>query len=106
MNEARGAPQTSTAGFEFPPLLSFLQPQTHAIIPATRTSLPCQWECNAIPRAGELLSVGIPGAYGFTMASNYNARPRPAEVMVDSGEVHLIRERENYEDLVRGEVIP
>lgn len=59
-----------------------------------------------LPRAGELLSVGIAGAYGFTMASNYNARPRPAEVMVDSGEVHLIRKRESLEDLVRGEVIP
>ncbi len=59
-----------------------------------------------LPRAGDLLSVGIAGAYGFTMASNYNARPRPPEVMVDQGEVHLIRERETYEDLVRGEAIP
>lgn len=59
-----------------------------------------------LPRAGDLLSVGIAGAYGFTMASNYNARPRPPEVMVDQGEVFLIREREKYEDLVRGEVIP
>ena len=59
-----------------------------------------------LPKAGELLSVGIAGAYGFTMASNYNARPRPPEVLVDSGEVHLVRERETYEDLVRGEVIP
>lgn len=59
-----------------------------------------------LPKAGELLSVGIAGAYGFTMASNYNARPRPPEVLVDSGEVHLARERETYEDLVRGEVIP
>ncbi|MGW8268804.1 MAG: diaminopimelate decarboxylase, partial [Longimicrobiales bacterium] len=46
-----------------------------------------------LPKAGELLSVGIAGAYGFAMASNYNARPRPAEVLVDSGEVHLVRER-------------
>ena len=59
-----------------------------------------------LPKAGELLAVGIAGAYGFTMASNYNARPRPAEVMVDQGEVHLIRERESYEDLIRGEIIP
>jgi diaminopimelate decarboxylase len=59
-----------------------------------------------LPKVGELLEVGIAGAYGFTMASNYNARPRPAEVMVDSGEAHLIRERESYEDLVRGEVVP
>jgi len=59
-----------------------------------------------LPRAGELLAVGIAGAYGFAMASNYNARPRPPEVMVDSGEVHLVRERESHEDLVRGERIP
>jgi len=59
-----------------------------------------------LPKRGELLAVGIAGAYGFSMASNYNARPRPPEVMVDSGEVHLIRERESYEDLVRGESIP
>lgn len=59
-----------------------------------------------LPKAGELLAVGIAGAYGFTMASNYNARLRPAEVMVDEGEVHLIRKRESYEDLVRGEIIP
>jgi diaminopimelate decarboxylase len=59
-----------------------------------------------LPRAGELLAIGIAGAYGFTMASNYNGRPRPPEVMVDSGEVHLVRRRESYEDLVRGEVIP
>jgi diaminopimelate decarboxylase len=59
-----------------------------------------------LPRAGELLAIGIAGAYGFTMASNYNARPRPPEAMVDSGRVHLVRRRESYEDLVRGEVIP
>jgi len=59
-----------------------------------------------LPKAGEFLSVGIAGAYGFTMASNYNARRRPAEVMVDSGEAFLIRRREEYEDLIRGEVFP
>ncbi len=58
-----------------------------------------------IPRPGELLAVGIAGAYGFSMASNYNSRPRPAEVLVEDGEAHLIRERESYEDLVRGEVL-
>ena len=40
------------------------------------------------------------------MATNYNARPRPAEVMVDGGAVDLIRHRETLEDLVRGEIIP
>jgi diaminopimelate decarboxylase len=40
------------------------------------------------------------------MASNYNGRCRPAEIMVEDGEVHLIRKREIYQDLVRGEMIP
>lgn len=59
-----------------------------------------------LPRPGEILAVRNAGAYGFAMAMNYNARPKPAEVMVDGDEVHLIRERESYEDLVRGESIP
>jgi diaminopimelate decarboxylase len=59
-----------------------------------------------LPRAGELLAVRNAGAYGFVMASNYNARPRPPEVMVDGEEAVLIRERESYEDLIRGERIP
>jgi len=59
-----------------------------------------------LPKPGEFLAVRNAGAYGFAMASNYNARPRPAEVMVDGDQVHLIRERESFEDLVRGEIIP
>jgi diaminopimelate decarboxylase len=59
-----------------------------------------------LPREGELLLVEDAGAYGFVMASNYNARPRPAEVLVDEGEPFLVRERESYEDLVRGEILP
>jgi len=59
-----------------------------------------------LPRAGELLAVRNAGAYGFVMASNYNARPRPAEVMVDGEEALLIRERESYQDLIRGERVP
>jgi diaminopimelate decarboxylase len=55
------------------------------------------------PEPGELLALDTAGAYGFSMASTYNARPRPAEVMVD-GETHrLVRRRETYADLVRGE---
>ena len=56
--------------------------------------------------AGELLVVMSAGAYGFVMASNYNSRPRVPEVLVKGGEVHVIRERESYGDLVRGERIP
>jgi len=46
------------------------------------------------------------GAYGFSMASNYNSRPRVAEVLVKDAEFHVIRAREEYADLVRGEMIP
>jgi diaminopimelate decarboxylase len=55
------------------------------------------------PRAGDLLAVMSAGAYGFVMASNYNSRPRAAEVMVDGAAFHVVRERESFEDLVRGE---
>ncbi len=61
-----------------------------------------------VPNAGpgDLLSVMGAGAYGFTMSSNYNSRPRPAEVMVRGDEYVVIRQRETYEDLIRGERIP
>ena len=59
-----------------------------------------------LPRPGEFLAVRNAGAYGFTMSSNYNARPRPPEVLVDGEEAFLVRERETYEDLVRGERMP
>ena len=55
---------------------------------------------------GELLAVLSAGAYGFSMASNYNARPRPAEVLVQGEKYDIIREREAYDDLIRGERIP
>ncbi len=56
-----------------------------------------------VPEPGELLAVRTVGAYGFTMASNYNGRRRPAEAMVDGSRVMLIRRRETLEDLIRGE---
>ena len=59
-----------------------------------------------LPEPGELLAVRTAGAYGFAMASNYNARRRPAEVMVEGDRAHLVRRRETLEDLVRGESIP
>ncbi len=46
------------------------------------------------------------GAYGFTMASNYNSRPRPAEILVDGDRAYVIRERETVERLFEGEVVP
>ncbi|CAB4243032.1 Diaminopimelate decarboxylase [Methylacidimicrobium sp. AP8] len=53
--------------------------------------------------AGDLLAIFSAGAYGFSMASQYNSRPRPAEVLVEGAKHRLIRRRESYEDLVRGE---
>ncbi|WP_018291412.1 diaminopimelate decarboxylase [Verrucomicrobium sp. 3C] len=54
---------------------------------------------------GDLLAIFSAGAYGFSMASQYNSRPRPAEVLVEGANHRLIRRRESYEDLVRGEAI-
>ena len=52
---------------------------------------------------GDLLAVRGAGAYGFVMSSNYNTRPRAAEVLVDGSEAHLVRSRETIADLLRGE---
>jgi diaminopimelate decarboxylase len=57
-------------------------------------------------RSGDLLAIMSAGAYGFSMSSNYNSRPRAAEALVDGAKFHIIRARETYEDLVRGERIP
>ncbi len=54
----------------------------------------------------DLLAVMSSGAYGFTMSSTYNSRPRVAEVLVKGKEFHIIREREKYTDLIRGIKIP
>ena len=54
---------------------------------------------------GTLLAVRSSGAYGFTMASNYNSRPRVAEVMVDGNQAHLVRRRETIEELFANEAI-
>ena len=54
---------------------------------------------------GDLLAIRSSGAYGFTMASNYNSRPRVAEVMVDGQQVHLVRQRETIASLFAGESI-
>ena len=54
---------------------------------------------------GDLLAIRTSGAYGFTMSSNYNSRGRAAEVMVDGDQHYLVRERETFEDLIRGETL-
>lgn len=58
------------------------------------------------PRPGDLLAVRDAGAYGFTMSSNYNSRPRPSEVMVAGKRYRVVRKRESVADLWRGETIP
>ncbi len=57
-------------------------------------------------RQGDLLAVRSAGAYGFTMSSNYNSRPRAAEILVDGEQAHLIRRRETLEELFSQESIP
>jgi len=57
-------------------------------------------------KRGDLLAVMSAGAYGFTMSSNYNSRPRAAEVLVNGGRFGVVRQRETTEDLSRGESLP
>jgi diaminopimelate decarboxylase len=57
-----------------------------------------------LPRPGELLAMHTVGAYGFSMSSQYNQRPRPAEVLVDGDSATLVRRRENLDDLVAAEM--
>jgi len=57
-------------------------------------------------KKGDLLVVMSAGAYGFTMSSNYCSRPKAAEVMVKDNRFHVVKARQNYEDLVDGESIP
>ncbi|MCA9521730.1 MAG: diaminopimelate decarboxylase [Myxococcales bacterium] len=59
-----------------------------------------------VSAAGDLLAVMSAGAYGFSMSSNYNSRPRAAEVLVDGDRYAVIRQRETRDDLLRGESIP
>jgi len=60
----------------------------------------------ARPQRGDLLAVMSAGAYGFTMASNYNSHPKPPEVLVDGDQYYVVRKRETLEDLIHGETIP
>ncbi len=94
----------------------------HEILPARETSRPpiradvvgpvCESGdflakdreiANVLP--GDLLAVATAGAYGFALSSNYNARPRAAEVLVEGSSWRVTRARETYEDLIRGETL-
>lgn len=58
------------------------------------------------PQRGDLIAVMSAGAYGFTMASNYNSHPKPPEILVDGDRYYIIRKRETLADLIHGEAIP
>ena len=57
-------------------------------------------------RQGEVIALMSAGAYGFTMASNYNSRPLAAEVLVHGDKASVVRERQGLNDLIRGEHLP
>jgi diaminopimelate decarboxylase len=57
-------------------------------------------------KVGDLLVIECAGAYGFVMGSNYNSRPLAAEVLIEDGRCHLVRRRQTFDDLIRGETIP
>lgn len=59
-----------------------------------------------VANVGDYLVIECAGAYGFVMASNYNSKPLAAEVLIDNGEVHLIRRQQTNDDLIAGEIIP
>jgi diaminopimelate decarboxylase len=56
-------------------------------------------------KEGECIAVMSAGAYGFTMASNYNTRPMPAEILVDDAKAHVVRDRQTLEDVIKGEYV-
>ncbi len=57
-------------------------------------------------KKGELVAIMSAGAYGYVMASNYNVRGRPPEVMVKADQFEVAKQRETFEDLMRGETVP
>ncbi|MBT6460142.1 MAG: diaminopimelate decarboxylase, partial [Planctomycetaceae bacterium] len=57
-------------------------------------------------RVGDLLIIEVAGAYGFVMASNYNSKPFPAEILIDKGSSQLVRARQTADEIFSGECIP
>jgi diaminopimelate decarboxylase len=74
-------------------------------LPRPKAGLSAADDCRS-PMWAIILVLGNAGAYGFAMSSNYNSKTRAAEVMIEGGQAKLIRSRETFDDLVRGEVIP
>ncbi len=93
----------------------------HEIIPVRQCAADCTMHADVVgpicetgdffargrqlPQAnpGDLLAIQTVGAYGFVLASNYNSRPRPCELLIDGAHVLVARRRETYQDLIRGE---
>ncbi|MGL4828274.1 MAG: diaminopimelate decarboxylase, partial [Vibrio sp.] len=74
--------------------------QTYDLVgPVCETSDFLGKDRDLVLEEGDLLAVRSSGAYGFTMSSNYNSRPRVAEVMVDGNKAHLVRQRETLSSL-------
>ena len=82
-----------------------LQPTSSGRFARAATTWP---ETGTYPTSarGDVLAVMSAGAYGFSMTSNYNSRRRPAEVLVRGDRWAVVREREHYPDLVKGELVP
>jgi diaminopimelate decarboxylase len=59
-----------------------------------------------VASVGDFIVIGVAGAYGAVMGSNYNSKPLAAEVLIENGQVHLVRERQTFADIIRGEHIP
>ncbi len=82
------------------------QPREYDIVgPVCESADVLGYERTLCANAGDLLAVLSAGAYGFVMSSNYNSRPRAAEVMVDGNAAYVVRERESFETLVAGECL-
>jgi hypothetical protein len=88
-------------------------PRCLLIIRLQLRNLPCLgyprmvWQCHIYDptnmKGGDLLAFETAGAYGFSLSSNYNSRPRPCELLIDGAEVHVVRRRETYADMIDGE---
>ncbi len=84
-----------------------ITPQRYDVVgPVCESADVIARDCKLAVCEDDLLAVLTVGAYGFSMAGNYNSRPRPAEVLINDGEARLIRSRETPEDLMAGEAIP
>ncbi|MEZ0329492.1 MAG: diaminopimelate decarboxylase [Dissulfuribacterales bacterium] len=92
-------------------ILPLKQPKTARLLTADVVGPICESgdflaKDRELPRlkAGDFLLVKSAGAYGFTMSSNYNARPRAAEVMIEAGDFRVVRRRETFARLIQGEI--